>query len=204
MEQPQFAHTRTWTILTEPEGIGCCSELDTFQAEAAAAIVKNRGGRVSGRGGVGKTKLMSFSKPSSKHSTTALISSQPHTYMQTSQEGKHSCQTSIATAGTSSSASSLTTYRRSPSRLGLTSRRQACRLHFRPTRRRRAVPTNRRRPPPMEATTTAERRDTRPHKRPPRPIAEVQAEAANQRRLRTSRLPPLRLCGKPLSTTRRR
>ena len=42
--------------LAEPEGIGCCSELDTFQAEAAAAIVKNKGARVSGRGGVGKTK----------------------------------------------------------------------------------------------------------------------------------------------------
>ena len=62
MEQPQFAHTRTWTILAEPEGIGCCSELDTFQAEAATAIVQNRGARVSGRGGVGKTKLIELLK----------------------------------------------------------------------------------------------------------------------------------------------
>ena len=55
MEQPQFAHTRTWTVLTEPEGVGCCTELDTSQAEAATAIVRNKGARVSGRGGVGKT-----------------------------------------------------------------------------------------------------------------------------------------------------
>jgi len=58
MEQPQFAHTRTWTLLTEPEGIGCCSELDMFQAEAVEAIVRNSSARVSGRGGVGKTDLI--------------------------------------------------------------------------------------------------------------------------------------------------
>ena len=46
MEQPQFAHTRAWTLLTEPEGIGGCSELDTFQAEVAKVIIRNLGARL--------------------------------------------------------------------------------------------------------------------------------------------------------------
>ena len=58
MHDPQFAHTREWTVLAEPEGIGTCCEKDTFQYEAAMAVVANRGARVSGRGGVGKTELI--------------------------------------------------------------------------------------------------------------------------------------------------
>jgi hypothetical protein len=55
MHDTQFAHTQEWTVLSEPEGIGSCCAMDTFQRQAAEAIVENR---VSGRGGVGKTELI--------------------------------------------------------------------------------------------------------------------------------------------------
>ena len=51
------AHERV-EVLSEPEGIGSCCALDTFQRTAAKAIVENKGGRVSGRTGVGKTELI--------------------------------------------------------------------------------------------------------------------------------------------------
>jgi len=42
----------------EVEGVGDWGPDDTFQREAAKRIVRNRGARVSGRGGVGKSKLI--------------------------------------------------------------------------------------------------------------------------------------------------
>ena len=55
---PHFAHKREWTTLEEEEGLGSCDVHDTFQRRAAERIVSNGGGRVTGRGGVGKTQLI--------------------------------------------------------------------------------------------------------------------------------------------------
>jgi hypothetical protein len=44
--------------MEEAEGLGSCDDCDAFQREAARVIVASRGGRVSGRGGVGKTELI--------------------------------------------------------------------------------------------------------------------------------------------------
>ena len=52
---PHFAHVRTWTAFTEPDGVGTCGVDDTFQDEAAARVVANKGGLVEGRGGTGKS-----------------------------------------------------------------------------------------------------------------------------------------------------
>jgi hypothetical protein len=59
MTDPAFAHRRTWTRVDEAEGVGDWGPDDTFQRECAKRIVLNRGARVSGRGGVGKSKLIS-------------------------------------------------------------------------------------------------------------------------------------------------
>ena len=52
-----FKGEGAWKFLDEPEEIGRGSE-DTFQNEAADAIVQNRGGYVDGRGGTGKSFLI--------------------------------------------------------------------------------------------------------------------------------------------------
>ena len=52
-----FKGEGAWKFLDEPEEIGRGSE-DTFQNEAADAIVQNRGGYVDGRGGTGKSWLI--------------------------------------------------------------------------------------------------------------------------------------------------
>ena len=44
--------------MAEEEGIGDCSEHDTFQNEVARLIFENQGGYVSGRGGCGKSHLI--------------------------------------------------------------------------------------------------------------------------------------------------
>ena len=59
MKDPAFAHRRTWTRVEEAAGVGDWGPDDTFQRECAKRIVLNRGARVSGRGGVGKSKLIS-------------------------------------------------------------------------------------------------------------------------------------------------
>jgi len=58
MHDPHFAHKREWQTLEEDEGLGTCDKWDTFHQEAANRIVENRGGRISGRGGVGKTEAI--------------------------------------------------------------------------------------------------------------------------------------------------
>jgi len=58
MHDPHFAHKREWRTLEEAEGLGTCDQWDTFHQEAADRIVENRGGRISGRGGVGKTEAI--------------------------------------------------------------------------------------------------------------------------------------------------
>jgi len=56
MHDPHFAHKREWQVVEEEEGLGTCCAQDTFQAEVASQIVKNRGGRITGRGGTGRPK----------------------------------------------------------------------------------------------------------------------------------------------------
>ena len=105
MEKPQFAHTRTWTVLAEPEGIGCCSELDTFQAEAATAIVQNSKARVSGRGGVGKTKLIELLKAQFQALNYRVdVIAATHVQAQVA-GGERYCQIFITTVGARSDAS---------------------------------------------------------------------------------------------------
>ena len=53
-----FAYQREWKTLAEPEGVGTCDDQDTFQTDIAKASIENKGARVSGRGGVGKTELI--------------------------------------------------------------------------------------------------------------------------------------------------
>jgi len=58
LHDPVFAHQRQWRELGEADGIGDWGPDDQFQREAAKQIVSNRGARVSGRGGVGKSQLI--------------------------------------------------------------------------------------------------------------------------------------------------
>lgn len=58
LHEPRFLYERHWRFISEPEGIGDCSEHDTFQDEVAKLIFENQGGYVSGRGGCGKSQLI--------------------------------------------------------------------------------------------------------------------------------------------------
>ena len=57
---PRFKYERYWSEIIEEEGVGTCDENDTFQMEVAKAIVKNRGGLVTGCGGSGKSKILEY------------------------------------------------------------------------------------------------------------------------------------------------
>ena len=52
---------RKWRKIYEEDGVGCGAD-DTYQAEVVELIVKNKGGFVVGRGGTGKSKLITGMK----------------------------------------------------------------------------------------------------------------------------------------------